>query len=213
MLVGAGLGVTGCAAQPPSLPGGAATFGGSTGAANPVGMGVSDEDDGADAGEDEGGGPPDWNGESSSGGVPPGGIDENTSGPGDESGGTGGSSDGSTGGDSSSSGGEVWFAGHYEGTWDGDCSSPLPVSGNGSWSVDVDDDGNIDGSYSGNVAGQGVSGTIAGTVDDDGMTVATATGPTLGECDWDGVVHDDGDAHGDLDCSLGCSGDWSGSKS
>jgi hypothetical protein len=123
---------------------------------------------------------------------------------------SGGGTDGSTGvGAETSTGPEPpWYAGHYEGTYGGGCPAPINLDGNGTWQVDIDNDGNIVGTYSGDFEGD-----IDGSVDDNGNTQAMATGPQLGNCNWDGLIEANGDAAGSLECPFGCGGEWSGSKS
>jgi hypothetical protein len=194
----------GCAVDPPTLPGGASVGESSDGTsplpADPDPMvddGVA-TDEGTSGGDDD----PDASDDGSSSGDAPVGTDDAAT---DDT----GMDVESTGVGVESTGAELpWYAGHYEGSWDGDCSGPIPLSGSGSWSVDVDAEGAIVGEYHGDFDGE-----IEGWVDDQGNTEATATGPELGECNWDGLIEGSGDAHGDLDCPLDCSGNWSGEKS
>ncbi len=199
--------VAGCAIDPPSLPGGA-SVGESSGNAGtvPADPGPGDDDDaGLDDATSGGALDPDaTDGSSGAAATAPADTDDAAS---SDTGVPAGESSG-VGVEASTGAEPPWFAGHYEGSWDGDCSGQIPISGNGTWWVDVDAAGDVVGEYHGDFDGD-----IVGWVDEQGNTVATATGNELGECDWDGIVEANGEAHGNLDCPLDCSGDWSGEKS
>jgi hypothetical protein len=190
----------GCAIDPPSLPDGTPT-GGSTTTTDAPDPAHADESGNGAGGTSSSSDPVSGSSESAD----PGQIstaDYSGSSSGDDAGSTGaptGVAVGSTGSP------PPWYAGAYGGTWSGDCDlGPYSISGDGTWSVDIDEDGDITGSYDGDF-----SGNIVGWVDESGSTQATVTGQELDDCDWTGTVRMNGEASGVIDCPSDCSGEWS----
>jgi hypothetical protein len=112
---------------------------------------------------------------------------------------------------------DPFYMGDFQGSWQGSCSDfPVigSIGGGGMWSVTIDEQGNIDGDYTGNVDYAGsIGGGITGQVDDKGNQTATADGPDLGECSWDGLIDDNGAVNGDIRCAdYDCDGTFSGYK-
>jgi len=193
---------SGCAMDLPALPSGDPAFADSSGGATP------DASDDTDAGSD---GDAETGAATASADEPTGATDGPGTLPGsdDTTADDGPALDESTGAVAETTGGsEAWYAGAYDGSWDGDCPPPLDIAGSGTWHVDIDADGHIEGWYEGTF-----DGTIVGDVDEQGNTEATATGPQLDECNWDGIIEGNGSAQGTLDCAFDCAGDWSGAKS
>ena len=85
------------------------------------------------------------------------------------------------------------FSGTLNGSWSGTCASIYPV--NGTFSINIDGNGSVTGSYSGDD-----SGSILGTVDVNGNLIATGT---AGGFSWLGQLTRSGD-------SLSGTGSWSG---
>jgi hypothetical protein len=204
-IAGALVGLFGCGGAPPAFPDGAS--GGDTTASSTAGTPNSDSSGMADGGDDTDEGPI---GTGSGDGASTTGAADDA--PASEDGATPGSSSGSDAGSTGtpptnegSTGPELpWYVGHYEGEWDGACES-LPVSGNGTWSIDIDAAGQITGTYDGDF-----SGNIDGEVDRQGNQTAIADGRELGQCTWTGVIEQNGDTQGTFSCPYQCSGDWSG---
>lgn len=204
-IAGALVGLTACGGAPPAFPDGASgddtTAGSSAGPPGSDSSGLADGDDSDEGPIGTGSG----DGASTTGAA----DDAPASGEGAIPGSSSGSDAGSTGTaptDDGSTGPDLpWYVGHYEGEWDGACAS-LPVSGNGTWSIDIDAAGEITGTYDGDF-----SGNIAGEVDREGNQTAIADGRDLGQCAWSGVIEQNGETQGNFSCPYECSGDWSGS--
>lgn len=194
-------GLVGCAGSPPAFPDAAqaGTSGGAADASDGVDPSSHEGEDGTTAASASSG---TLASESTAE------ADTSESDSGSSSGGDGSSSDGIAVGSSSEGGpSSPWYVGHYEGTWNGSCGF-LPMSGNGTWSVDIDAQGQIDGTYAGDYEG-----SITGVVDRQGNQTAIAEGPDLGQCEWQGVLDMDGEMQGAFSCPLQfqCHGQWQGS--
>ena len=94
-------------------------------------------------------------------------------------------------------------AGAGSGTWAGGCPSG---SVSGTFTMEIDNDGNVTGTYAGSA-----SGTIVGTVTPSGVFDASASG-TAGPCSWSGNISGFGSTltgSGSWSCgSVGCSGGY-----
>jgi hypothetical protein len=81
------------------------------------------------------------------------------------------------------------YSGDYSGTWRGTANYDKPIQTSGTWEMEIDEEGNIVGSYTGTFDGEKVEGDVTGSIDPNGDTELGTDGQAGGIVMWWGKIN------------------------